>query len=132
MNDKPFKSKDQFIYLGSNISSTESDVIINRVKACNAVDRLSIIWKSDLTGKIKRDFFYAVAVSILLYGCTTGTLRKRIEKKLDGTYPRSCLLFLINHGSNTLQNTSYTANYNPSHKLFKTNKTCLALLEKQG
>ena len=29
-----------------------------------------IIWKSDLTDKIKRSFFQAAVVSILLYGCT--------------------------------------------------------------
>ena len=42
--------------------------------------------KSDLSDKIKRNFFQAAVVSILLYGCTTWTLTKRIEKKLDGNY----------------------------------------------
>ena len=49
---------------------------------------LSIIWKSDLTDIMKRRFFQAVVVSILLYGCTTWTLTKRLEKKLDGNYTR--------------------------------------------
>ncbi len=31
-----------------------------------AIDRLSIIWKSDLTDKMKRSFFQAAVVSILL------------------------------------------------------------------
>ena len=44
--------------------------------------------QSDLTDKIKRSFFQAVAVSILLYGCSTWTLTKRKEKKLDGNYTR--------------------------------------------
>ena len=44
--------------------------------------------KSDLTDKMKRSFFQAAIVSILLYGCTTGTLTKRLEKKLDGNYTR--------------------------------------------
>ena len=43
---------------------------------------------SDLTDKIKRSFFQAAVTSILLYGCTTWTLRKRLEKKLDGNYTR--------------------------------------------
>ena len=47
-----------------------------------------IIWKSDLTDKMKRSFFQAEVVSILLYGCTTWTLTKRLEKKLDGNYTR--------------------------------------------
>ena len=44
--------------------------------------------KSNLTDKIKRSFFQAAVVSILLYGCTTWTLTKRLEKKLDGNYTR--------------------------------------------
>ena len=37
---------------------------------------------------MKRSFFQAVVVSILLYGCTTWTLTKRLEKKLNGNYTR--------------------------------------------
>ena len=37
---------------------------------------------------MKRSFFQATVVSILLYGCTTWTLTKRPEKKLDGNYTR--------------------------------------------
>ena len=56
--------------------------------AWTAIDKLSIIRKSDLTDKIKRSFFQAAVVSILLYGCTTWTLRKRLVKKLDVNYTR--------------------------------------------
>ena len=42
----------------------------------------------DLTDKMKRRFFQAAVTSILLYGCTTWTLTKRLEKKLDGNYTR--------------------------------------------
>ena len=58
------------------------------MKAWTAINRLSIIWKSDLTDKMKRSFFQVAVVSILLYGCTTWTLTKRLEKKLDGNYTR--------------------------------------------
>ena len=37
---------------------------------------------------MKRSFFQAAVVSILLYGCTTWTLTKQVEKKLDGNYTR--------------------------------------------
>ena len=37
---------------------------------------------------MKRSFLQAAVVSILLYGCTTWTLTKRMEKKLDGNYTR--------------------------------------------
>ena len=46
-----------------------------------AIDRLSIILRSNLSDKIKRIFFQASVVSILQYGCTRWTLTKRIEKK---------------------------------------------------
>ena len=35
-----------------------------------------------------------MVVSILLYGCTTWTLTKRLEKKLDGNYTRILLAIL--------------------------------------
>ena len=53
-----------------------------------AINRLSIIWKSDLTDKMKHSFFQVTVASILLYECTTWTLTKRLEKKLDGNYTR--------------------------------------------
>ena len=37
---------------------------------------------------MKCSFFQAAIVSIQLYGCTTWTLTKRMEKKLDGNYTR--------------------------------------------
>ena len=37
---------------------------------------------------MKRSFFQAAVVLILLYGSTTWTLNKRLEKKLDGNYTR--------------------------------------------
>ena len=57
-------------------------------KAWTAIDRLSVTWKSNLTDKIKRSFFQAAVVSILLYGCTTWMLTKCMEKKFDGNYTR--------------------------------------------
>ena len=74
--------------LGSSVSSTEKDIDTRLTKAWTAINRLSSIWKSDLTDKMKRSFFQAAVVSILLYGCTTWTLTKQLEKKLDGNYTR--------------------------------------------
>ena len=37
---------------------------------------------------MKHSFFQAAVASILLYGCTTWTLTKRLEKNLDGNYTR--------------------------------------------
>ena len=82
------KLVDKFTYLGSSASSTEKDIDTRLTKAWTAIDRLSIIWKLDLTDKMKHSFFQAAVVSILLYGCTTWTLTKLLEKKLDGNYTR--------------------------------------------
>ena len=51
------KLVDKFIYQGSSVSSTEKDVNTLQAKAWTGIDRLSVIWKSDLTGKIKCSFF---------------------------------------------------------------------------
>ena len=40
------------------------------------------------TDKMKCSFFEAAVTPILLYGCTTWTLIKRLEKKHDGNYTR--------------------------------------------
>ena len=82
------KQVDKFSYLGSSVSSTEKDINMLLTKAWTTIDRLLIIWKSNLTDKMKHSFFQAAVVSILLYGCTTWTLTKRLEKKLDGNYTR--------------------------------------------
>ena len=50
------KLVDKFTYLGSSVSSTEKDIDTRLTKAWTAIDRLSIIWKLDLTDKMKRSF----------------------------------------------------------------------------
>ena len=82
------KLVDKFTYQGSSVSSTEKDIDMWLTKAWTAINRLSVIWKLDLTDKMKCSFFQAPVMSILLYGCTTWTLTKHMEKKLDGNYTR--------------------------------------------
>ena len=89
LDGSSLKLIDKFTYLGSIVSSSEKDIDTRLTKAWTAIDKLSIIWKSDLSDKMKRSFFQAAVVSILLYGCTTWTLTKRLEKKLDGNYTRT-------------------------------------------
>ena len=88
LNSSSLKLIDKFTYLWSSVSSTETDINMRLAKAWTVIDRLSIIWKSDLTDKIKRSFIQAAVMFILLYGCTIWTLTKRMEKKLDGNYTR--------------------------------------------
>ena len=80
------KLVDKFTYLGSSVSSTKKDIDTRLTEAWTHINRFSIIWKSDHTDKMKHSFFQAAVVSILLYACTTWTLTKRLEKKLDDNY----------------------------------------------
>ena len=84
----PLKLVDKFTYLGGSLSSTKKDINTWLAKAWTTINKLSVIWKSDLTDKIKRSSFQAAVVSILLYGCTTWTQNKRMEKKFDDNYAR--------------------------------------------
>ena len=81
-NGSSLKLVDKFTYLGTSVSSTRL------AKMWTAIDRLSVIWKSGLTDKMKCSFFQAAVVLILLYECTTWTLTKCMEKKLDSSYTR--------------------------------------------
>ena len=83
LNDSSLKLVNKSTYLGSSVLSTEIDISMWLAKAWTAIDRLSFIWKSDLTGENKMQILQAAVVLILLYGCTTWTLTKHI---LDGNY----------------------------------------------
>ena len=45
-------------------------------------------YKNLINDKIKCDFFQVVAVSVLLYGCTTWIIMKCLKKKLNGNYTK--------------------------------------------
>ena len=117
------KLVDKFTYLGSSVSSTEKDIDTRLTKAWTAIDRLSIIWKSDLTDKMKRSFFQAVVVLILLYGCTTWTLTKRLERKLDRNYTRMLRAVLNKSCDNTPRDTNYTDTCPPITKIIQVRRT---------
>ena len=53
----PLKLVDKFTHLGSSVSSTENDVNTLLAKAWTARDRLSLMWKSELTDTYKMQFF---------------------------------------------------------------------------
>ena len=114
LDGTPLKLVDKFTYLGSSISSTEKDIDTRLTKAWTAIDRLF-----DLTDKMKRSFFQAAIVSILLYGCTTWGLTKRLEKKLDGNCTRMLRAILNRPWRKHPQGSDYTATCFSSRKLSK-------------
>ena len=73
--------------------------------------------EADPSDEIKQEFFQAVAISVLLYGCITCI----IIKCLDATQT-CCILFETNSRSSTSQNSSCMVTKNLSHKLSKCDK----------
>ena len=118
LNGSSLKLVDKFTYLGSNVSSTETDIDTRLTKAWTAINGLSVIWKSDLTDKMKRSFFQTTIVSILLYGCTAWTLTKQ-RKGLTATTQECCEQYWTGPAGSTSQSSSCTATYHPSRKLSK-------------
>ena len=53
----PLKLVDKFTNLGSSVSANETDINTWLAKAWITINSLLVIWKSDLTDKIKRSFF---------------------------------------------------------------------------
>ena len=62
-----------YLYLGAWISSSEQDIHARKALAWSACNKLSKIWKSDLSRYIKVRLFRANVKSILLYGRKTWT-----------------------------------------------------------
>ena len=112
LNGSSPKLDDKFTYLWSSVSWNEIDINTRRAKAWAAPDRLLVIGKSDLTDKMKRNFFQAVVVSILLYGYIWW-------KSLMTTTQECCEQYWTSPGGSTQQSSRGTATYYPSRKLSK-------------
>ena len=71
----------------------ESDVNIRLVMAWIAINRLVIIWKSDISDKIKRDFLQTVAVSIWIHHVDANkTLWEKAKQELHENSARCFVL----------------------------------------
>ena len=66
LNKTLLKKVVDFVYLSSNITSTEKYVLIRILKAWSVIDRLRTIWKSTISEQIKKGFFRAAAELVLL------------------------------------------------------------------
>ena len=56
LSGSSLKLVDKFSNEGSSVSSTEKDIDTKLAKAWTAMNRLSVIWKSDMADKMKRMF----------------------------------------------------------------------------
>ena len=89
--------------LGAHIESSIKD-INNRISTTwSSMNKMYIIWKSNLTKEIKLRFFRAAVESILIYGSECWTLTKKMTAKLDGVYTR-----LLRAATNTSWETHIT------------------------
>ena len=98
---------------------TETDINTRLANAWIAIDKLSVIWKSDLTDKIKRSFFQAAVVRYCymdaLHECKLNVWRK----SLTTTTQECCEQYWTNPGGSTPQSSGCTATFHPSRKLSK-------------
>ena len=67
--------------------------------------------------KIKLKFFHATVTTVLLYGSYTCTLKKELEKKLDGCYTKMLRVLKMYHGSNTWEIKWYVGQFQRSRLL---------------
>ena len=83
---------------------TETNINSRLAKTRTAIDRLSVIWKSDLTDKIKCSFFQTAVVW---------------RKSLTAITQECCEQYKRNLGGSTQKSSSCTATYHISQKLSK-------------
>ena len=84
LNGSSLKLMDKFTYPGSSVSSTETDINTRLAKTWTALDRLSVIWKSDLTDKMKQFFSSSGLVVWMQYM----DANKTYGEKYDNNYTR--------------------------------------------
>ena len=78
LTSSSLKLANKFTYFRNSVSSTENDINMRLAKTWSAIDRLLVIWKSDLSDKIKVNFLQAAVVSILPHGCQLSVWRKSL------------------------------------------------------
>ena len=88
LKGKIIKQVNDFKYLGSYVASTDHDVNVRIGQAWAALNNMTSIWKSNISVKLKKNFFRVTVESILVYGSITWTLTSSLEIKIDGAYTR--------------------------------------------
>ena len=123
-NGSSLKLVDKFTYLGSSFSSTETNINTSLAKAWTANDSLSVIWKSDLTDKMKCTFFFKQRSC--RYCCRDplhGRKQNVWRTSLTATTQECCEQYWTSPGGSTPQSSNCTATYHLSRKLSKLEKT---------
>ena len=119
LNGSSLKLVDKFTYLGSSVSSTETDINMRLAKAWTVIDRLSVLWKLDLTDKINVFFFKQRSCRYCYMDAQHGHLLNVWKKSLTAITQEWCEQYWTSPEGSTQQSSSRTATYHPSRKLFK-------------
>ena len=98
------KRFEDFKYLGAWIDNSENDLKIRKALAWRTCHQMRNIWKSTISRKMKLRLMRTTVESVLLYGCETWTLTKKLLKQLDGTYTRILRMILNVHWSQKVTN----------------------------
>ena len=91
------KLVDVFTYLGSSTSSTENDISMRQAKALTAIDRLSILWKSD---RRKSNFFQQQSCQFYYMDAPQGRWQSILRRSLMGIAQECYKLYWTIPGSN--------------------------------
>ena len=84
-----------------------------------------------MADQIKQDFLHAIAVSVLLYGFSTWTMKKSTGRSQKGSKQEWCTMCRANSELSNIQNRCSASKFSSYKPCNKTNKTCMALLEKE-
>ena len=76
------KRVEEFKYLDNYIGSTQHDIRVRIGSAWETLNSLDIIWKSNDSSKLKRNFFRSIVETILVYGSITWTITSNTLKQL--------------------------------------------------
>ena len=87
-NGTSLNTVDDFKYLGSYIKDSKNDFNISKAFAWPVCNKLHLIWKSNISKDNKLAFVQTSVEGILLYVAETFTMKKDLEKRLNGVYTR--------------------------------------------
>jgi len=126
------KQVTSFVYLGSEVADSESDINIRIGKAWTALNKMKTIWESRLSNELKRQFFRATVESVLLYRSVTWSFTKHFEQRLVvrtwGCYEQYFVAGTSNKGATVWKTTK--CHHNGTRKKDEIRRTLLEALRR--
>ena len=119
LNGVSLKLVDKANYLGSSVSSSENDINKRLGKAWTVIDRFSIIWKSNLSNKIKHIFSNQWSCQLYYTDTSLGRWQSVLRKSYSGIAQECYDSYWTNARSNTPKSSISIATYLPSLKSSK-------------